>query len=65
MLVLRTHGTNVPTHFAGPNSDFHGETLRFDDVVGEQCVSVKLTNILGRTSVIKTGESFSRSTLWV
>ncbi len=64
MIVLRTHGTHVPTHFAGPNSDFHGEQLELADILGEQCVSVKLTNILGQESIIKTGESFSRKTLW-
>ena len=46
--------------FAGPNSDFHGETLQLSDVIGEQCVSLKITNILNQSIVVKTGESFSR-----
>lgn len=52
------------SRYAGPNSDFHGETLHLSDVVGEQCVSVTLTNILGKQSTVKSGESFSRATLW-
>ncbi len=57
--------TKKMKRYAGPNSDFHGETLHFSDVVGEQCISVKLTNILGQTTTLKTGDTFSRKTLWV
>jgi hypothetical protein len=45
--------------FAGPNCDFHGETLELSDIFGEQCVSLKITPIIGQSIVIKSGESFS------
>jgi len=60
----RMNVTDKVKKYAGPYSDFHGETLKLSDVVGEQCVSVQITNIMGQTCSIKLGESFSRKTLW-
>jgi hypothetical protein len=48
--------------FAGPNSDFHGETLHLRDMFNEQCVSLRLVNMLGKSTTITN--SVSRFTLW-
>jgi hypothetical protein len=49
--------------FAGPNSDFHGHELTLRDVVREDCVKLKLTNIMGQMT--ETTTSISRKKLWV
>ena len=49
--------------FAGPNSDFHGETIHLRDMFGEQCVNLRLVNLLNQETIIK--DEFSRRTLWV
>ena len=50
--------------FAGPNSDFHGETFSIHDMLGERYVRLRLINILGQTSVIEEEVPFSRASLW-
>jgi hypothetical protein len=56
--------TNHVKMYAGPNGDFHGETIRLRDIYEIEYPKLRLTNVLGITVDYDTNDEISHPTLW-